>query len=111
MASPELALKVAPSAVAELAGIWQWNVERYDRLHADEYLAFLTEAIRQLPATCQRGKCVPARPDLRHLMVRRKRRGHGHIVVYRFDETRIDVLHVFHSAQDWQARLSAGQHE
>ena len=38
--------------------------------------------------------------------MRCKAKGHGHVVVYRFDETRIDVLHVFHTAQNWQTILA-----
>lgn len=51
-------------------------------------------------------KTVSDRPDLRYIIMRCKAKGHGHVVVYRFDETRIDVLHVFHTAQNWQTILA-----
>jgi plasmid stabilization system protein ParE len=38
-------------------------------------------------------------------LIRRKSRGHGHIAVYGVDESTVNILHVFHSAQDWQRRL------
>ena len=52
------------------------------------------------------GNNLGNRPDLRYVDIRRKPKRHGHIVVYRFDDTRIDVLHVFHTAQDWQTILA-----
>jgi plasmid stabilization system protein ParE len=46
------------------------------------------------------------RPDLRYLMIRRKAHGYGHVVVYRVTDVSVEVLHVFHTAQDWQTRLT-----
>ena len=31
---------------------------------------------------------------------------HGHIAVYRVDADAVSILHVFHTAQDWQAKLA-----
>jgi plasmid stabilization system protein ParE len=108
MASPEFALTVtvSPTATAELADIWQWNADRYGAGHADEYVGFLRNTIRQLPVLHKLGRPVTVQPNLRYLVIRRRAKGHGHIAVYRCDEKAIDVLHVFHTAQDWQAILS-----
>lgn len=51
------------------------------------------------------GKDVATRPDLLYVLVRRKPKGYGHLVVYRVGEKTVDVLHVFHTAQDWQTML------
>jgi plasmid stabilization system protein ParE len=107
MAKPEVALTVivSPSATAELAEIWRWNADRYDQRHADEYVAFLRSALAQLPFIYKRGRQVTARPDLRYIVIRRKTPGHGHIAVYQHDDKVIHVLHLFHTAQDWPAKL------
>jgi plasmid stabilization system protein ParE len=39
------------------------------------------------------------------VLFRRKPKGYGHLVVYRFDDKIVEVLHVFHTAQDWQTML------
>jgi len=108
MASPEFALTVtvSPTAGAELADIWRWNADRYGADHADQYVGFLRSAIHQLPALYKLGKPVPAQPDLCYLVIRRRAKGHGHIAVFRFDDRAIAVLHVFHTAQDWQTKLA-----
>jgi len=108
MASPEPALtvRVSPTAAAALADIWQWNAERYGESHADEYVGFLRSAIQQLPSLYKLGRPVTSRPGFHYRMIRRRAKGHGHIAVYRFHDTVIDVLHVFHSAQEWQAKLA-----
>jgi plasmid stabilization system protein ParE len=44
---------------------------------------------------------------LRYIRIGRRKRGHGHIAVYRVDEDAVRVLHIFHTAQDWQTKLAA----
>jgi toxin ParE1/3/4 len=108
MASPKPTLTVLRSPIAndELDGIWRWNAQRYSPIHADTYLRYLEDGIDGLEREYPKGKMVIVRPDLRYIIVRRKAKGHGHVVVYRFDDKRVDVLHVFHTAQDWPAILS-----
>jgi plasmid stabilization system protein ParE len=108
MASPEstLTVTVSPTATAELADIWRWNADRYGEGHADEYVGFLRNTIHQLPVLYKLGRPVTVQPNLRYLVIRRRAKGHGHIAVYRCDDKSIDVLHVFHTAQDWQTILA-----
>jgi plasmid stabilization system protein ParE len=109
MASPKkltLPVLIPPSVLDELHGIWLWNAERYSPAHADAYLAFLKKHIYGLESRYGRGKAVTIRPDLRYITIRRSGRGHGHVTVYRFDDKQVDVLHVFHTAQDWQNKLA-----
>jgi len=108
MARPKPALKVivAPEAASDLAEIWRWNAERYSPDHADRYVDLLKQVIYGLDVAHLRGKPVARRPDLRFVLVRRKSRGYGHLVVFRINDVTVDVLHVFHSAQDWPTELS-----
>jgi plasmid stabilization system protein ParE len=108
MASKKSRLKVtrSPIAINELDSIWQWNAKQYDVTHADKYLAFLTDHIEALADNYARGKIVRSRPELRYLLIRRRPSGHGHIAVYSFDADEVYILHVFHSAQDWQGRVA-----
>jgi plasmid stabilization system protein ParE len=53
------------------------------------------------------GRPISARPELRYLPIKFKNRGHGHVAVYSVDQHAVSILHVFHTAQDWQNRLAA----
>jgi plasmid stabilization system protein ParE len=108
MASNKLPLRVirAPAAIDELHDIWQWNAGHYGASHADDYLRYLTESIADLATHYDRGKLVPGRPDLRYVIIRRRAKGHGHVAVYNYDDEEVHVLHVFHTAQDWQTKLA-----
>jgi plasmid stabilization system protein ParE len=104
-ASP-LSIKFTWNARLELDEIWEWNERRYGREHASRYFQFLRSQIDVLSSDHQRGKVLPANPDLRYLVIRRKPRGYGHIAVYEIRERTIMILHVFHTSQDWQRRLA-----
>ena len=100
------AVVLSPTVVDELHDIWRWNAERYTPAHADAYLAFLKQRILGLDRNCQRGQVVSHRLDLRYMLLRRRSRGHGHVAVYSFDDREVRVLHIFHTAQDWPARMA-----
>jgi len=59
-----------------------------------------------LASNYAKGKPVGTRPDLRYIIIRRRAKGHGHVAVYNFDEKEVRVLHIFHTAQDWQTKLA-----
>jgi plasmid stabilization system protein ParE len=107
MASKKSPLTVIQSATAidELDDIWRWNAHHYSSPHADKYLRYLKESIATLSGNFAVGKTVGSRPDLRYVLIRRRVSGHGHVAVYNFTDTEVHVLHVFHTAQDWQKRL------
>jgi len=106
MASPKkLKVVLFDEVTIELDEIWQWNADHYGESHANTYLAFVRQQIYGLDERYHRGRAVAGRPDLRYLLIRRKARGYGHVVVYRLTDASVEVLHVFHSAQDWQSRL------
>jgi plasmid stabilization system protein ParE len=94
------------AANAELLAIWRWNAEHYSESHADEYVRFLKESINQLAVDYRKGRVVRSQPDLRYLVIQRRYRGHGHAAVYIFNSKEVTVSHIFHTAQDWQSKLT-----
>lgn len=103
---PRLTVIRSPVAQDELHGVWVWNAQHYGPSHADSYLRFIEQSIKRLEHEYALGNSVAARPDLRYMIMRRKATGHGHVVVYRHNDKQVDVLHVFHTAQDWQGELA-----
>src|SRR5580700_10359769 len=103
MASEKLPLTIirSPTAIDDLHGIWRWNALRYNVAHADEYLHYLDDKIEALASGHFRGRSLRTHPDIKYALVRRRARGHGHVVVYRLSEHEIHILHIFHTAQDW----------
>ena len=95
----------SPVALQELDAIWDWNETTYGREHAARYVEFLERHIDALAENYVRGRTVESRPEFRYLLMRRKSKGHGHVAVYRISGQQINVLHVFHTAQDWQQDL------
>jgi plasmid stabilization system protein ParE len=102
------ALPVVYAAAArnELDEIWDWNEKTYGRRHAANYIEFLDTQIESLGTEHLKGRSVGTRPDLRYLSIKLRQRGHGHVVVYSVDQQAVNILHVFHTAQDWQNRLT-----
>jgi plasmid stabilization system protein ParE len=103
-----LAVIRSPAAIDDLDEIWRWNAERYGVPHADNYLRYLKAAIDGLASSYAKGNAVGVRPDLRYILIRRRAKGHGHVVVYQVDREAVHVLHIFHTAQDWKTTLGSG---
>lgn len=106
-AKRRIALSVvhAPRALADLDSIADWNQKKYGVAHAARYVEFLVSGIASLGTDEISGGAVEERPDLRCILLRRRNRGHGHVVVFRIDRDAIRVMRLFHSAEDWQAKL------
>ena len=102
---PALPVVYAPLAVQDLEVVWDWNEKSYGREHAARYVEFLERHSDALSENHARGRVVESRPELRYILIRQRTRGHGHIAVYRVDADAVNVLHVFHTAQDWQAKF------
>jgi len=100
---------VSPIARGELAEIWAWNVEDKGIRRADSYIDFLDKSISALGKNYQRGKKIGVRPDLRYIQIRRRTGGFAHLAVYSVDEEAVNVLHIFHGAQDWENKLAEEQ--
>lgn len=103
---PALDVVLAPTLLDDLHEIWMWNAVHYSAGHADAYLQLLRRGIDALATTYLSGKSVSTRPDLHYILIRRRSRGHGHLVVFSFDQNEVRVLNLFHTAQDWQNRLA-----
>lgn len=101
-----LAVVLANDAIDQLHEIWRWNAKRYDPDHATRYLAFLKRAIDQLDRNYPKGRPVGTRPEYRYIRIRRRTGGYGHVAVYSVESGRVNVLHVFHEAQDWENKLA-----
>lgn len=95
----------SPTAAKEMSEIWIWNAEKYGVVWADRYLAFLQGEIRTISVAAGKDREVPKRAGLFYRVIRRRQRGHGHIVVYQVGVNEVVVLHLFHTAQNWQGRM------
>jgi plasmid stabilization system protein ParE len=109
MATPASRRNVVYETAAQirLFEIWEWNAQRYGAAHADAYLRFVKKRIDALADPSANGKPIPGRDDVRYLFVRRRASGHGHIAARMTEGSLATVLRIFHTAQDWQAALSA----
>jgi plasmid stabilization system protein ParE len=101
-----LAIIRSPAAIHELHEIWVWNVQNHGLTRADAYAQFLADSIAKLAINYGVGKPVIGRADLQYQIVRRRLRGHGHVLVYKLDQNEVRLLHVFHTAQDWDQKLT-----
>ena len=101
---PSLAVIIMPRAQRDLTAIWDYNCDTYNPDHADKYANFLADRTAALATEFLNGKVVPSRPDFRSFLMR-KGRGHGHIAIYQIINDTVEVLHYFHTAQDWQSKL------
>jgi plasmid stabilization system protein ParE len=97
----------AVAALQELDEIWDWNEKTYGRERAVRYFDFLDQHVMELSVDPLKGRPVPGRQDLRYLPMKRRSRGHGHLAVYRTGEDAVHILHIFHTAQDWQKFLGS----
>jgi plasmid stabilization system protein ParE len=109
--SRKLTVSLSSAALLALDEIWNWNAGHYGVEHADRYITFLLAETNKLATAYFTGKIVPGLPRLSYIVIRRRRKGHGHLAVYELIGDVIQVLHFFHSAQDWQTKMAeeAGQ--
>jgi plasmid stabilization system protein ParE len=101
--SRKLRVILSREAEANLEEIWHWNAMAHDPQWADDYRAFLISNIRNLAAAS--GRIVAGEPALRYVRVRKKAKSHGHIIVFREAGEDMEIVFIFHTAQDWQNRL------
>lgn len=99
----------APLALQDIDVIWDWNEKTYGPDHALRYVEFLQRHIEALGKNQSRGRVVESRPELRYILIRQRNRGDGHLAVFRVREGAVSVLHIFHTAQDWQSKLAEEQ--
>jgi|SRR5579871_861946 len=103
--APKLRVVYRERATLALLEVWDWNAEQYKPELADKYLAFLKRATDNLGTTYVQGRPVPTRPDFRYSLFKQRSRGFGHVAVYKVTEDAVEVLDIFHSAQDWHEHV------
>ena len=103
----ELRAVYAPGALLELDEIADWTESKFGRERAQQYLSFLLNEISRLSSTPLLGTVLVDRPEYRFLPLRQRGRGHCHVVVYSLGNNLIEILHVFHSAQDWRGEATS----
>ena len=104
MAQRKLALAYSRQALADLDDIWEWNAQQKNVQHANVYIAFLRAETSKLTRYTHPGRQVTKSTNLRYALIRKRRKGHGHLVVFSLHEEKLLVLRYFHTAQDWQIR-------
>jgi len=74
---------------------------------ANSYLEFLQSCIENLGTDYEKGRGVTNSPELRHIVIKKRSKGDGHIAVYEIDlaNARIKVHFIFHTKQDWESRI------
>ena len=91
-----------------LGEIWNRNADEYSPLHADSYVPFIRHPAERLAFDLSLSKTVPTRPEYRYLTARRKRSGHGHVIVFAERTDSTEVLAIYHTRQDWQGKIERG---
>jgi len=103
-----MTLDYTPEALIDLNVIWDWNAQQYGNVHADAYIEFLRRQTDRLDTEYGRGRIVRTASPLRYQLIRRRKKGHGHVVVYEVRAGNlVRILRYFHSARDWQTKLAA----
>jgi plasmid stabilization system protein ParE len=101
----KLTLVYSTDALHTLDAIWVWNAEHYSVDHAEKYIEFLLVQTEKLASDYLSGRAVPNRPDLQFIVIRRRRKGHGHVAVYEVVADVVHILQFFHTAQDWPNKI------
>ena len=101
-----LTVVMSPESLAVLADIWDWNCKTYGPDHADEYISFLRDATDRLCTEYLTAKAIPSIPHLSFRTITRRKRQHGHVVVFEVLNDRILIAKYFHTSQDWQRKLA-----
>jgi len=103
----KLTVLLTPRAKSDLARIWTWNADRSNDRVADLYVEFLLSQIWQLAEIETQNQKVPGRETLSFVIAKKSKRrnAHGHVIVFRIVEKELQVLHFFHTAQDWQNHI------
>ncbi|HEY3781089.1 MAG TPA: type II toxin-antitoxin system RelE/ParE family toxin [Fimbriimonadaceae bacterium] len=103
-----LTVNITPTAEAQLDDIWDWNADRYDPDHADAYEDFLIDEANRIGEDPSIGRPVQNKPEYLYIVSRkRKRKSHGHIIVYEVANQAVEILFIFHTAQNWEVRLAS----
>jgi toxin ParE1/3/4 len=91
---------ISPRAQADIDGIWDYTVERWDGDQAVRYIRAIQEAIETIAADPARGRsCEQVRAGYRKYAVG------SHVIFYRRSADGIDVVRVLHQRMDFERHL------
>lgn len=102
----KLTVTLSTAAHRSIDQIWQWNAEQYGRDHAQAYVDFLDKETAKLSTEYERGRPLSAVLGVQYLVIKRRTRGYGHILVYEVVGEVVHVIDYFHTAQDWERKLT-----
>lgn len=92
-------LVFSPAAVADLDHIWDYTAEKWSVEQADNYVEDIWTACRALADGLKTGRPVEVRAGYR------KYRTGSHLVFYREDSRRLEVVRILHSRMDTERHL------
>ncbi|MEQ1932482.1 MAG: type II toxin-antitoxin system RelE/ParE family toxin [Fimbriimonadaceae bacterium] len=104
---PSLRVTVSAAVSVALKQIWWYDASHRGLSQANRYEMFLRKRIGLLATDYDRGRPVGADPNLRYQVLKLRSKGDGHVIVYRVDllAKEVDLLHIFHTKQDWREKL------
>jgi|CXWL01.1.fsa_nt_gi plasmid stabilization system protein ParE len=95
------------SAWAEWLAIWEWSASQFGVVQADKYLNFLEKTIKTIAQNPDLGILVKEHDRVRRVLAKQRASRYGHIIFYRANAKRLEILHFFHTSQDWQSRFES----
>jgi toxin ParE1/3/4 len=91
---------LSPRAQADIDDIWTYTVKRWSVDQAERYLRLLQTEIGDLASDPLRGRaCDEIRPGYR------KGRAGSHVIFYRVDDYRINIVRILHQSMDFERHL------
>jgi len=102
----KLKLVYSRRALAVLDEIWSWTGGRFGIRQAESYNTFLTKNTDGLAANPLIGRIIDSSPQYRYLVLKLRKQGHGHLVVYQVHDDFVEVLTYYHTAQDWKTKIA-----
>ena len=75
-------------------------------VHADRYVSALKSATDRLTQRSDPGLPVPTSSIYRCAILKRRRKGHGHVVAFTVENQTLYVWRDFHTSHDWQRKLT-----
>jgi len=93
---------VSDDAVIDLTLIYIQTTETWDQDQAERYNEFLLGTFDKIAETPFLGRTIADRPGLISYIAKWKRSRHGHRIVYRQVDERIEIVRVLHTAMNWQ---------
>jgi plasmid stabilization system protein ParE len=96
---------VSVDAVIDLTLIYIQTTETWDQEQAERYNEFLLGAFDKIAEMPFLGRPISDRPGLISYVAKWKRAKHGHRIVYRRADDRIEIVRVLHTAMNWQDHI------